>query len=81
MITVFIILHDRSMYVCICRAVTEDMVKQAIDEGADSVDAVTARTCAGDDCGSCHGMIEDLIEARLGRRATPSKRLPVVKAA
>jgi bacterioferritin-associated ferredoxin len=66
------------MYVCVCRAVTDEMVKQAIDGGATTVEAVTARTCAGDDCGSCHGMIEDMIEARTGVRP---RRLPVVRAA
>ena len=69
------------MYVCVCRAVTDHAVKQAIDAGAQTVDAVTAACCAGDDCGSCHGMIEDLIEERWGARPLPSKRLPVVRAA
>ncbi len=69
------------MYVCICRAVTDEKVKAAIDAGADSVEAVTAACCAGDDCGSCHGLIEDMIEARWGARPMPSKRLPVVRAA
>jgi bacterioferritin-associated ferredoxin len=69
------------MYVCVCRAVTEETVKQAIDAGARSVDEVTGRTCAGDDCGSCHDLIEDMIEARWGARPLPSKRLPVVRAA
>jgi bacterioferritin-associated ferredoxin len=70
------------MYVCVCRAVTEDKVKAAIDAGADSVEAVTAACCAGDDCGACHEAIEALIEERWGRVAPPSgKRLPVVRAA
>lgn len=68
------------MYVCICRAVTDEKVKAAIDAGADSVEAVTAACCAGDDCGSCHGVIEEMIEERWGHVA-PSKRLRVVRAA
>ncbi|HLK38493.1 MAG TPA: (2Fe-2S)-binding protein [Polyangiaceae bacterium] len=52
------------MYICICRAVTEEQVKQAIDDGAVSVEAVTRACCAGDDCGACHGVIEELIEER-----------------
>ena len=54
--TVFIILRGSGsrMYVCVCRAVTEETVKAAIEAGAKSVDAVTAACCAGDDCGSCH---------------------------
>jgi bacterioferritin-associated ferredoxin len=61
------------MYVCICRAVTEESVRAAIDAGAETVEAVTAACCAGDDCGACHDVIEDMIENR--------KRLPVVRAA
>lgn len=70
------------MYVCICRAVTEEKVKAAIDAGADRVEAVTAACCAGDDCGACHCVIEDMIEDRWGHVAPGSgKRLRVVRAA
>ena len=68
------------MYVCVCRAVTEEKVKAAIDAGAKSVCAVTAACCAGDDCGACHSMIEDLIEERHGE-VEPRRRLTVVEAA
>jgi bacterioferritin-associated ferredoxin len=68
------------MYVCICRAVSDDKVKAAIDAGARSVDDVTAACCAGDDCGACHATIEALIEERHGSVA-PSRRLRVVRAA
>ena len=50
------------MYVCICRAVSEQEVKSAIEGGARTVEAVTQSCCAGDDCGACHGAIEDMIE-------------------
>ncbi len=69
------------MYVCICRAVTEETVKAAIQGGAHSVEAVTGACCAGDDCGSCHQIIEQMIEAHTGQPAKPSRHLPVVRAA
>ncbi len=69
------------MYVCICRAVTEETVRAAIQDGAQSVEAVTAACCAGDDCGSCHQVIEDMIETQTGQPATPSRHLPIVRAA
>jgi bacterioferritin-associated ferredoxin len=69
------------MYVCVCRAVTEDKVKAAIEGGARSVDAVTANCCAGDDCGACHQVIEQMIEAHTGQPAKPSRHLRVVRAA
>jgi bacterioferritin-associated ferredoxin len=54
------------VYACICSAVTVDEVDQAIDAGADTVDAVGQHTTAGTSCGSCHDTIDDLIEARCG---------------
>ena len=64
--TVFIILSS-AMYVCICRAVKEETVRAAIEGGAHSVEAVTDACCAGDDCGACHQVIEDMIEAHTGQ--------------
>jgi bacterioferritin-associated ferredoxin len=52
------------MWVCICHAVTKDQVEAAIEGGAMTRDAVTSACGAGGDCGSCHHMIEQLIEAR-----------------
>jgi bacterioferritin-associated ferredoxin len=62
------------MYVCVCRAVTEQEVRGAIDAGAETVQAVTKTCCAGDDCGACHAVIAKMIEERLDK-----KRLLVVR--
>ena len=71
------------MYVCICRAVTDDRVRAAIEAGAMSVEAVTTACRAGEDCGACHCTIEEMIEehAERGEHPTPSRRLRVVRAA
>ncbi|HEY2285499.1 MAG TPA: (2Fe-2S)-binding protein [Streptosporangiaceae bacterium] len=52
------------MFACICRAVTEDQVCAAIDEGATTTDAVAEATRAGTGCGGCRDYIEDMIEER-----------------
>jgi bacterioferritin-associated ferredoxin len=77
LITEFIIFKD--MFVCVCRAVTEERVKAAIDSGARSVEAVTAACHAGDDCRACHCLIDDLIDERWGASDMPpaAVRLPV----
>ncbi len=62
------------MYVCVCRWVTEQEVKAAIDAGANTVQAVTAACCAGDDCGGCHETIEEMIEER-----AEAKRLQIAR--
>jgi bacterioferritin-associated ferredoxin len=79
LITEFIILWKK-MFVCICRAVTEQQVAAAIDGGASSREAVTRACRAGDDCGACHGTIEDMIDEHGDRRACAggSVRLPLV---
>jgi bacterioferritin-associated ferredoxin len=55
------------MYVCVCFAVTDQQVQSAIDGGATTVEQVTRACRAGGDCGSCHGMIETMIEATCDR--------------
>lgn len=50
------------MFVCVCNAVTDCEVRSAIESGARTREAVTAHCQAGGDCGSCHPMIEDMVE-------------------
>jgi bacterioferritin-associated ferredoxin len=59
------------MYVCVCRAVTTEEVKVAIEGGADTVAAVTAACCAGEDCGTCHSTIIEMIDDRWNPRRLP----------
>jgi bacterioferritin-associated ferredoxin len=66
------------MFVCICRAVTEQQVKASIDAGATTVQAVTRACCAGDDCGACRVTIEDMIEDRWGDRGRNAVHLSVI---
>jgi bacterioferritin-associated ferredoxin len=68
-----------AMYVCVCRAVSDREIKAAIEAGADTVAAVTAACCAGDDCGACHGVIEELIDERQEATRSPVTHLPVVR--
>jgi bacterioferritin-associated ferredoxin len=52
------------MWVCVCHAVTDREVNAAIAGGAATREAVTTACGAGGDCGSCHHMIEQMIEAQ-----------------
>ena len=56
------------MYVCICNAVTENMIRQAASEGARTLADLTRATgCAGG-CGSCADLAEQvLLHARQQR--------------
>jgi bacterioferritin-associated ferredoxin len=52
------------MYVCVCNAVTDKEVAQAIEGGAKTRAEVTRACGAGGDCGSCHGMIDEMLTER-----------------
>ncbi len=54
------------MFACICHAVSDDEIADAVDRGADTVTAVGCSTRAGTGCGMCHDHIEDIIEQRCG---------------
>ena len=63
------------MYVCICNGVTDRQIREAADAGCDSVSEMTMRTGAGARCGSCLGLVAELIDEARTRRALP---LPVL---
>jgi len=50
------------MFVCICSAVSDRQVEAAISSGADTLDALAAKTGAGACCGSCRPLLLDIIE-------------------
>jgi bacterioferritin-associated ferredoxin len=54
----------RTVFACICHAVTDDEVAVAVDMGAATVEAVGTVTGAGTGCGSCRSHLEDLIVER-----------------
>lgn len=41
------------MYICICKAVSDKAIKQAIANGADSVRELKAQLGVGSQCGKC----------------------------
>jgi bacterioferritin-associated ferredoxin len=49
------------VYACICEAVTDAAVQDAITAGARTVDAIGKATGAGTSCGSCEDHLCDLI--------------------
>lgn len=47
--------------VCACFDVSEDKIREAIRNGADTVEAVGEATQAGTGCGGCISRIEEII--------------------
>ena len=49
------------MYVCVCNAVTEKQLKQAITEGAITTGQLRQKLDAPQQCGSCDDCLEDYL--------------------
>lgn len=49
------------MIVCVCRSVSDRVVRAARAAGARTLAAVAIATGAGDDCGCCHGAVERIL--------------------
>lgn len=64
------------MYVCVCLAVTDTEIVEAIRDGAETVPDVTRACRAGGDCGACRGHIEAMIEEE--HRAAGRRSLPLI---
>lgn len=72
------------MIVCLCKGVSCGVIRNAIAEGATSVEEIGRACGAGTDCGGCEGTIEDLIEQEAGVPGVAScqhRSLPVIRAA
>jgi bacterioferritin-associated ferredoxin len=57
------------MVVCVCHAVCEREVRDAIEGGAASVAEVTQTCRAGGDCGACHATIHQMISQEIAQGA------------
>ncbi len=53
------------MYICICNAVTDSHIRNAIDEGATSVADLNKSLSVGSCCGKCTRSARELIKDHL----------------
>ena len=60
------------MYVCICNAITDREIDQAIADGHGSVDAIYRACGVAPQCGTCADQIRTMIDLRLTASAGPS---------
>lgn len=54
--------------VCNCLNVTSGMIKDAVDNGANTLEEIQAITGAGTVCGSCIDNVQDLVEHFVSKR-------------
>ncbi len=53
------------MFVCVCHAITDRDIHDAVDAGVDHVDQLEELCGAGSACGTCRYTAQELIDARL----------------
>ncbi len=53
------------MYICVCKAVTDNQVVRAIDQGACTRRELMQCTGAGGICGKCSQSIKSLLDERM----------------
>ncbi|MFT5235393.1 MAG: bacterioferritin-associated ferredoxin [Shewanella sp.] len=53
------------MYVCLCHAVTDSQIKEAVNQGDSSLNDVKRRLGVGDQCGKCVKMATQIIQRQL----------------
>ncbi len=51
------------MYACICNAVTDREVEDAVHAGAETIEEIGEVTAAGTTCGGCHSTLDSLIRS------------------
>lgn len=68
------------MYVCVCNAVTERQVYNAIDTGVTTVKALSRQLGVGTQCGACVGCAKEcLSKAQATKTTSPSNVFPITK--
>ncbi|WP_342779153.1 nitrite reductase large subunit NirB [Catenovulum sediminis] len=58
-----------SSFVCLCNLVTKGTIVDAISAGCDTVDAIKAKTKASSSCGTCVGMVQNVIDSEMAKLA------------
>jgi bacterioferritin-associated ferredoxin len=70
--------QEPTMYVCICKAVTDGQIKQAIREGCGSCHELMDCLKVGSECGRCRGEIHELLAAHAPTRPVRAAMPPLV---
>ena len=64
------------MYVCICNAVTDSDIRNAVGEGVVSMRQLRLSTGCGSTCGSCDEMADEILQQALTEARGTRHMLP-----
>ncbi len=66
---------ERSMLVCHCNAVTDRAIRQAVRNGACTRGAVSRHCGAGNGCGGCTPVVDEILASEQSVEPRPALRL------
>ena len=55
------------MFICICKAVTDEEIRKCITRGAKTVEDVQEKTKAGTQCGGCIEEVQEVLNEKLSK--------------
>ncbi|MEZ5560346.1 MAG: (2Fe-2S)-binding protein [Pseudomonadales bacterium] len=58
------------MYVCLCKAVTDHEIAEAVDGGISDLESLEHHSGVGTGCGCCREFAQQIIDARLAERTS-----------
>ena len=69
------------MYVCVCNAVTDSDIRNAVDDGVCTMRQLRNKTGCGDTCGCCKEMAVEILQQALADTRESLVELPVMQMA
>jgi len=60
------------MYICVCHAISDRQIREAVDRGAGSLTEVQAHLPVASCCGCCEETAREVIETHLQALGTPA---------
>lgn len=67
---------ESSMYVCLCRGITDKQVRDAAQSGHQSVEDMREALGIASQCGQCSGLVEELIANSVAGPSSPTESPP-----
>jgi bacterioferritin-associated ferredoxin len=69
------------MYVCVCNAVTDSDIRNAVNGGVHNLKQLRQETGCGTDCGSCNEMAVEVLQLALTEKQESRDLLPIMQLA
>jgi len=66
------------MYVCVCNAVTDSDIREAVGDGVRNLKHLKRTTGCGSTCGNCEEMVAEVLQQALTEKRQSRNLLPVL---